>query len=139
MASPIPVLPDVPSMIVPPGLSRPAFSASSIMATAMRSLIEFPGLNVSIFANTSASISPRVIAWMRTGGVLPMASRIVSQTLLPEGLATRRSLQGEGGRGRGRADPLGPARHVEGARKKGRQSRPQADLSTNAEVVDHAR
>src|SRR5204862_2318230 len=79
MARPMPVLPDVPSMIVPPGLSRPAFSASSIIFTAIRSLIELPGLNVSILASTVASTSPRVIRLMRTIGVSPIASRIVSQ------------------------------------------------------------
>jgi hypothetical protein len=69
IASPIPVLPEVPSMIVPPGLSRPARSASSIMRTAMRSLIELPGLTVSILATTSALTTPRVKALMRTIGV----------------------------------------------------------------------
>src|SRR5262245_7055002 len=75
----MPVLPEVPSMIVPPGLSRPARSASSIILTAMRSLMELPGLKVSIFARTSALTMPRVIELMRTIGVWPMASRIVSQ------------------------------------------------------------
>src|SRR5262252_3621985 len=79
MASPMPVLPEVPSMIVPPGLSRPARSASSIILTAMRSLIELPGLNVSIFARTVPLTTPLVIRLMRTIGVAPMASRIVSQ------------------------------------------------------------
>ena len=46
----MPVLPDVPSMIVPPGFSLAAFSASAIIFTAMRSLIELPGLVVSILA-----------------------------------------------------------------------------------------
>jgi len=77
------VLPDVPSTIVPPGFSSPAFSASSIILTAIRSLIELPGLNVSSLTSTSASMSPRVIAWTRTIGVFPMASRIVSQILGP--------------------------------------------------------
>src|SRR2546430_1431583 len=36
----MPVLPEVPSMMVPPGFSRPFFSASSIMAMPMRSLTE---------------------------------------------------------------------------------------------------
>src|SRR5262245_16359619 len=75
----MPVLPDVPSTIVPPGLSRPARSASSIIFTAMRSLIELPGLNVSIFARTVPLTMPLVIRLMRTIGVPPMASRIVSQ------------------------------------------------------------
>ena len=43
-------------MIVPPGFSLPARSASSIIRTAMRSLIELPGLNVSSLMSTSASI-----------------------------------------------------------------------------------
>ena len=46
----MPVLPDVPSMIVPPGFSFPARSASSIIWIAIRSLIEFPGLKVSTLA-----------------------------------------------------------------------------------------
>jgi hypothetical protein len=79
IASPIPVLPEVPSMIVPPGLSAPDRSASSIILTAIRSLIELPGLNVSSFARTVAFTRPLVIALMRTMGVSPMAPRIVSQ------------------------------------------------------------
>src|SRR5215471_6338087 len=79
MASPIPVLPEVPSTIVPPGLSNPAFSASSIIFTAMRSLIELPGLKVSTFARTVPLMMPFVMRLMRTSGVSPMASRMVSQ------------------------------------------------------------
>ena len=78
IARPMPVLPDVPSMMVPPGLSRPARSASSIILTAMRSLIELPGLKVSIFANTSAATRPAVIRLIRTIGVSPMAPRMLS-------------------------------------------------------------
>jgi quercetin dioxygenase-like cupin family protein len=47
----------------------------------MRSLIELPGLNVSIFASTSALTSPRVMLLMRTMGVCPIVSRMVSQIL----------------------------------------------------------
>src|SRR5437764_2671146 len=79
MARPMPVLPDVPSTIVPPGLSTPAFSASSIILSAMRSLIELPGLNVSIFASTVPLTCPFVMRLMRTIGVPPMASRMSSQ------------------------------------------------------------
>src|SRR6266542_10999 len=75
----MPVLPEVPSMIVPPGFSSPCFSASSIIRTAMRSLIELPGLNVSSLTSTVAGMTPRVIELMRTIGVPPMASRIVLQ------------------------------------------------------------
>jgi TldD protein len=44
IAKPTPVLPEVGSMIVPPALSAPDFSAASTIAKAMRSLIEPPGL-----------------------------------------------------------------------------------------------
>ncbi len=71
-------------MIVPPGCSRPSRSASSIILTAIRSLIELPGLKVSILASTVASVTPRVIWLMRTSGVLPMVSRILLQ-ILPSG------------------------------------------------------
>jgi hypothetical protein len=77
MASPMPVLPDVPSMMVPPGFSRPVRSASSIIRTAMRSFSEFPGLKVSSLATTVASVTPRVIELMRTSGVLPIVSRML--------------------------------------------------------------
>src|SRR5438309_1315110 len=80
MARPMPVLPDVPSTIVPPGRSNPARSASSIIFTAIRSLIELPGLNVSSLASTVALTSPLVRALIRTIGVPPMASRMVAQT-----------------------------------------------------------
>src|SRR5262245_45513466 len=66
-------------MIVPPGLSSPARSASSIIFTAMRSLIELPGLKVSIFARTVAGTTPLVMRLMRTIGVWPIASRMLSQ------------------------------------------------------------
>ena len=79
IASPMPVLPDVPSMIVPPGLSAPERSASSIIRTAIRSLIELPGLNVSTFASTVALTTPRVMELMRTIGVSPIASRMLAQ------------------------------------------------------------
>jgi len=57
----MPVLPDVPSMIVPPGLSCPDRSASSTILMAIRSLIEFPGLKVSTLASTVASVTSRVM------------------------------------------------------------------------------
>ena len=78
IARPIPVLPEVPSMIVPPGFSSPAFSASSIILTAMRSLAELPGLNVSSLARTVPGTTPWVMRLMRTRGVWPMVSRMVS-------------------------------------------------------------
>src|SRR5437899_495113 len=88
MGRPMPVLPEVPSMMVPPGLRRPDRSASSIIFTAMRSLIELPGLNVSILTSTVASTRPRVILLMRTIGVSPIASRMVSQIFFRTRLAS---------------------------------------------------
>ena len=62
-------------MIVPPGFSAPRFSASSIIASAMRSLIEPPGLARSDLIQTSASPNSRL---MRMCGVLPMVARMLS-------------------------------------------------------------
>jgi len=78
IASPRPVLPDVHSTMVPPGLSRPSFSAASTMASPMRSLTLPPGLNVSIFASTGQGRS-RATTRRRTKGVRPMVSRIDSK------------------------------------------------------------
>ena len=50
MASPIPVLPEVASMIVPPGASRPSRSAASTMDSAARSLTLPPMLRNSALA-----------------------------------------------------------------------------------------
>src|SRR5712692_5611332 len=74
MASPMPVLPLVGSTSVPPGLSTPRRSASSTMATAMRSLTLPPGLSDSTFASTVApsGLGRRL---RRTIGVCPMSSR----------------------------------------------------------------
>ncbi len=91
MARPIPVLPDVPSMMVPPGASSPSRSASSIIRSAMRSFSEFPGLKVSSLARTVASVTPRVIALMRTSGVLPIVSRMLLE--MPRTASTRERLR----------------------------------------------
>jgi len=68
IASHIPVLPDVHSMIVAHGFNIPDCSASSIIFRAILSLIEFQGLNVSIFANIVAGIS-LVMLLILTNGV----------------------------------------------------------------------
>ena len=47
IARPTPVLPEVHSTIVPPGLSWPAWTAASIIDTPIRSLTLPPGLNDS--------------------------------------------------------------------------------------------
>src|SRR5581483_9815301 len=77
MARPVPVLPDVGSTIVPPGLRRPSRSAASISASATRSLIEPPGLSASTFAR-SCGRRPAPSRLSLTSGVRPIASRIVS-------------------------------------------------------------
>src|SRR4051812_36270810 len=75
MARPTPVFPEVGSMIVPPGLRAPERSASSTIASAMRSLIEPPGLARSDFTQTSLSPNRRL---MRMCGVLPIVSRMLA-------------------------------------------------------------
>src|SRR5213594_1345856 len=77
MASPMPVLPLVGSTSVPPGFSAPPRSASSTMATAMRSLTLPPGFNDSTFAITVAppGCGRRL---RRTMGVCPMSSRTLA-------------------------------------------------------------
>ena len=76
-ASPIPVLPEVPSIIVPPGLRIPAASASSTICKAMRSFTELPGLKVSYFASTRQGRS-FTSAFIFTIGVSPMVPNIFS-------------------------------------------------------------
>src|SRR5919197_5162580 len=77
MASPVPVLPDVGSMIVPLGRSRPSRSAASISRIATRSLIEPPGLKYSTLATTWGA-TPWAMRESRISGVLPIVSRIES-------------------------------------------------------------
>src|SRR4051812_37593732 len=82
IASPVPVLPDVGSMIVPPGFSRPSCSAASTIRIATRSLIEPPGLKYSTLA-TIVGASPAPILESRTSGVSPTVSRIDSLMSAP--------------------------------------------------------
>jgi hypothetical protein len=77
MARPVPVLPEVGSMIVPPGRSRPSRSAASINRSATRSLIEPPGLKSSSLA-TTWGLRPAAIRLSRTSGVSPIVSKIES-------------------------------------------------------------
>src|SRR5690606_12767152 len=83
MAKPIPVLPDVPSMMVPPGLSNPAASASSIIFIAMRSLMELPGLVVSILTSM-VPLRRLVMRLSFTIGVWPMVSSILLCHMISE-------------------------------------------------------
>src|SRR5690349_11861867 len=77
IASATPVLPLVPSTMVPPALSRPSRSARSMIGIPIRSFTEPPGLKISAFANTGVRI-PRVTLLRRMSGVQPMVSSTVS-------------------------------------------------------------
>jgi len=70
-------LPLVGSTIVPPGWSRPDFSASSTIRSAIRSLTLPPGLKYSTLASTVAEM-PSVTLRRRTSGVLPINSTTLS-------------------------------------------------------------
>ena len=76
----MPVLPLVGSTIVPPGFSLPEASASSIIARAIRSLIDPPGLERSDFSQTWA-LSPK-IRLTRICGVLPMVWRTLAAMVM---------------------------------------------------------
>ena len=80
-ARPIPVLPEVHSMTVPPGLSWPLRSAASIMLRAIRSLTLCPGLKYSTLARTGQGKSS-AIWFIRIMGVLPMAPRMFSWMIM---------------------------------------------------------
>src|SRR5947209_18633742 len=77
MARPMPVLPDVGSMIVVmPGVMRPARSAAKIIDAPMRSLTEHIGLNDSSLTRTSAApVAGK--RFKRTSGVWPMVSSML--------------------------------------------------------------
>src|SRR5262245_10731353 len=72
------MFPEVGSMIVPPGLSNPFRSASSITASPILSLTLRPGLDASSFTQTVATI-PAVTRLSRTSGVLPTASSTLAE------------------------------------------------------------
>src|SRR3990167_5006983 len=79
-AKPMPVLPELASIRVSPGLMRPDFSASSIMVMAILSLMEPPGFRKSHFPYNSQGRSlPK--RFKRTVGVLPMADKIVGYSI----------------------------------------------------------
>src|SRR5438477_1872402 len=73
----MPVFPDVGSTIVSPGFSRPADSAASIIASAIRSLTLPPGFKDSILPSSSAPPTG-VTRASRTIGVLPIRSSTLS-------------------------------------------------------------
>ena len=76
MARPIPVLPEVGSTMVPPGVNSPLFSAASTMRSAIRSLTDPPGLKYSTLASTVGAFGPSspVTFPKRTSGVSPTKS-----------------------------------------------------------------
>ena len=79
-ASAMPVLPDDGSRIVWPGSRCPAFSASSIIALAMRSFTEPNGFSFSSLARMRTSGFGDSTE-TSTSGVLPMSSSTLSWTL----------------------------------------------------------
>ena len=81
MQRPMPVLPAVPSTIVPPGLSLPERTASKIMASAARSLTEPPGfMNSALPRIVQPVASEAALSLMR--GVRPMASTTEFEKLM---------------------------------------------------------
>ena len=74
-ASPIPVFPDVGSMMVLPFLSRPLASASSIIALAILSLTLPAGFRYSSLTKTLASrFSAASMFFTSSSGVPPISS-----------------------------------------------------------------
>src|SRR5215211_3638882 len=105
IARPVPVLPEVGSMIVPPGFSRPSASAASTIRIATRSLIEPPGLKYSTLA-TTCGVRPDAMRLRRTSGVSPTVSRI--ESLMSAGAAMRPTIWGRPSRATGGPDlPVG--------------------------------
>ena len=73
-ARPMPVLPEVGSMMTEPGFSLPVASASSIMALAIRSLTEPAGLKYSSLARIFASRFSAFSIWVSSSsGVWPIS------------------------------------------------------------------
>ena len=86
MASEMPVLPDVGSRMVAPGRSVPSFSASSIIASAGRSLIEPVGLRSSSLAQSRTSgVGDRLGS--PTSGVPPTEARRLSYLVMDQASA----------------------------------------------------
>src|SRR5205823_11856209 len=73
MASPTPVLPEVGSTIVPPGLSFPSRLACSIIGRPIRSFTEPPGFRYSSLASSAGPTSWPTLS-SRTIGVAPTRS-----------------------------------------------------------------
>ena len=78
-ASPIPVFPDVGSIMVEPGFNFPSASACSIISFAIRSLTDPAGLKYSSFAS-NLDFKPNFfsICVNSTNGVLPIKPNVPS-------------------------------------------------------------
>ena len=74
IASPMPVLPAVPSTMVPPGLSAPRSIASLTIKSAARSFTDWPGFRNSALPKISHPVSSEARR-SRMRGVLPIAAR----------------------------------------------------------------
>jgi hypothetical protein len=72
-ASPIPVLPAVPSTITPPGFSAPRLTASWIMKRAARSFTDWPGFMNSAFPRMVQPVAAEARCNL-ISGVWPIAS-----------------------------------------------------------------
>ena len=80
IANAMPVLPEVGSMSVSPGLIVPRFSASTTIERAGRSFTEPAGLLPSSFASRTLLLCPASrCSW--TSGVLPTVSSMVLYTM----------------------------------------------------------
>src|SRR6185295_16196834 len=100
MASAIPVLPEVESRIVFPGVSRPEARPSSIILSAGRSLTEPPGLKPSSLpSRRTPGATPSRIVRSSTSGVFPTSWSAEGTTLGPSsGAAGRPSTARAGSR-----------------------------------------
>jgi hypothetical protein len=86
MASAMPVLPDVASISVSPGLNVATLFGTAIIDSAGRSFTEPAGLLPSSLPSTTlprSALSLRPNALQRTSGVLPTASSIVGYFMRP--------------------------------------------------------
>jgi len=98
-ASAMPVFPLVGSISTESLSMRPEASASSIIATPMRSLTLESGLKNSSLSRMSATAPwARAVRWSRTSGVLPMVS-VMSLKMRDMGAGIRCSARPPGGSG----------------------------------------
>ena len=93
-ASPIPVLPAVPSTITPPGRNSPFFTASSMMNKAARSLTDWPGFMNSALPRMVQPVAADTRS-SRINGVLPIASMIPLRICMASSPAGRATLNDE--------------------------------------------